>query len=305
MKNYNLYNKNAITLISLSKYFLLIDINSKLITIEKLSNKLNVGRGTIQNSIKILVHNNAIKLDIKGHLGTFLIEKNIKLLLEFANMKYLLGAMGLPTTKTFEGLATGIISNFKDIHGINLNMAYMVGAKYRMEALVLGHYDFIICAKQSANYVIHKDKDLEIVAELGPKSYITEQVLLFSEPNIKTIKDGMNIALIQGSTLQNEACKTVCKDYNVNFITMPSDKVLIALKNKKVHATIWNKDEINDILMEMNMVTIDENADNSIAVILAPRQNKEMIQILRDLIDIEYIRNIQENVMNGKVIPRY
>lgn len=305
MTEYNLYNKNVNTIISLAKYFILLDINTKLITIEKLSDDLGVGRGTVQTSIKTLISMGAIKLDIKGHLGTFLIEKNISKLLECANMRYLIGAMGLPITKTFQGLATGIISNFKNIHDINLNMAYMRGAKDRMEALVEGHYDFIICSKQSANYPIHKDKNLEVVCEFGTKTYITEQVLLFNEPNIKYIKDGMNIALIKGSINQNEVCKKICKDYKVNYIELPIDNILKALMNKEIDATVWNKDDISDILLETNMVTIDETTDNSIAVILANKNNKEMIQILRNLVDVQYIKDIQEQVMEGIQSPRY
>lgn len=72
----------------------------------------------------ILQENGAIKLESKGHLGTFLIAKNTAILLAFAGITSIVGVMPLPYSKRYEGFATGLIVamenqyNLPAIHGL-------------------------------------------------------------------------------------------------------------------------------------------------------------------------------------------
>ena len=69
-------SKNGLSTMTLAKEFLNCDVGDKIPTVSELNEKIGLARGTIQNSIKFLQLNGAIKLESKGHLGTYLINKN-------------------------------------------------------------------------------------------------------------------------------------------------------------------------------------------------------------------------------------
>ena len=100
--NYNnqLMSKNGLAVLSLAKAFLRYRVGDRTPTVTELSERLNISRGTAQSALKTLQNNNAIHIVSKGHLGSYVIEKNDKILLELAGINLLVGAMPLPDRKS-------------------------------------------------------------------------------------------------------------------------------------------------------------------------------------------------------------
>ena len=123
--NYNnqLMSKNGLAVLSLAKALLKYKVGDRTPTVTELSEKLNISRGTAQSAIKTLQNNNAIHIVSKGHLGSYVIEKNDKILLELAGINLLVGAMPLPYSRKYEGLATGIITTMENKHGIPMTLS--------------------------------------------------------------------------------------------------------------------------------------------------------------------------------------
>lgn len=142
-----LYNKNSSTVISLSKLFLSMDEGEKIPTFEELSKDMMVARGTIQNSMNLLIEDKVIELLPRGRKGTFLIKKDIQKLIQYANIHNLLGAMSLPYSNVYEGLATGLKMSLKNKYHLPVNMTYMRDAAKRIEEMLEGRYDFVIISK--------------------------------------------------------------------------------------------------------------------------------------------------------------
>ena len=142
-----LLSKNGLSTMALAKEFMSCDIGSKIPTVSELNEKIGLARGTIQNSIKFLQDNGAIKLESKGHLGTYLISKNTLILLAFAGITSIVGVMPLPYSKKYEGLATGLIVTMENQYSIPASMAYMRGAENRIAMLLAERYDFAIVSK--------------------------------------------------------------------------------------------------------------------------------------------------------------
>ena len=65
-----LYSKNGLSTMALAKLFLGLK-RGKIPTVTELNDKIDLARGTIQNSIKMLQSQGAIRLESRGHLGTF------------------------------------------------------------------------------------------------------------------------------------------------------------------------------------------------------------------------------------------
>ena len=218
--NFSFYNKNAASIIYLSNLFMSMDIDDKVPIYDDLSHDMNVARGTVQNSIKILQMEGAIVLEAKGHQGTYLKSKDISKLLKFANIQYLLGAMSLPYAKTYEGLATGIITSLHNKYCLPVNMAYMSDAVERIDAMLQGRYDFVIVSKGSELKAIESKRNIEIVIDFGERTYLSANLLVFSNKKCKDVKDGMRVGIARDSLLHEECVRNVCIGKNVEYIKL-------------------------------------------------------------------------------------
>lgn len=304
--NMELLNKNAFTIIYLAKLFIQMDIDDKLPTFDELSKLIGVARGTVQNSLKVLLDANAIEVLARGHMGTFLTKKDMKILIQLADIRTILGSMSLPYSKVYEGLASGVVASLNNEYDVAIHMVYMRDAIDRLDAMLLGRYDFTLLSKSSAEFAIQNNKDIEIVAEFGPKSYLSAQVMVFSSNSMTEVKDGMKVGLAKNAKSQNRWASVISEGKNVEFVTFDYSQVLPALKKKQIDVTAWNKDEINDALIKMNTVPIVQvNELNTTAVLVVDKNRPEMKKILQEIIDVEKVKEIQHLVISEEISPKY
>ena len=110
---------------------------------------LSLGRGTVQGALRLLEEMGAIRLESRGHLGTFLSRKDDQALWEIAGMSHVVGVMPLPYSRKYEGLATGLVEAFREIN-VPFNLAFMRGSTHRIDALQSGRYDFAVVSGLAA-----------------------------------------------------------------------------------------------------------------------------------------------------------
>ena len=89
----DLMGKNAIATIKVSKELLKYSVGERIPTVSEFVDSLSLARGTVQNAIKTLVDHEAVRIESKGHLGSYLMKKNMRVLLKFAGVRMLLGTM--------------------------------------------------------------------------------------------------------------------------------------------------------------------------------------------------------------------
>lgn len=157
-----LMQKHGIAVISLELEFLPLNIGERINTVAELAERYDTARGTIQFAIKFLKEHEAVTLESRGHLGTFIKEMNYIKLLELTGIKSLVGVMPLPYSKRYEGLATGIYKCLND-GGVNTNLAFMRGFNHRLKALEDGRYDFAVTSRLTADYYLENNKNIQIV----------------------------------------------------------------------------------------------------------------------------------------------
>lgn len=300
-----LYNKNAIAVIHLSKIFMRMDVGDKVPTFEELSKEIGVACGTVQNSIKVLLNEEAIKLQSRGHLGTFLIKKNTKKLVVFADIRFLVGAMSLPYSRVYEGLATGIIATMKNKYDIPVNMTYMREATERIKMLNKGVFDFVILSKGSAINAIVNGSPIKIVIDFGEKTYLSAHVLAFGNDKNNEVKDGMRVGVATNSKSQSGWTKMVCGNKNVTYIEMEYDEIIPALKNGNIDVTVWNKDEIANSLIQFSTVPVDSGIEDNSAVLIVNKDRTELIKLFPEIVNIDIVKRVQKEVISGERQPQY
>lgn len=161
-----LLQKSAIAVMKLARELMPLKKGDKILTISDYVDKLNISRGTIQNAFSYLKKQEAVILESRGHLGTFIVEIDYKKLWELTGIGLLTGSMPLPYSKLYEGLATGLYKSFTKA-GLDFSLAYVRGSKYRIRMLKKGAYSFVITSKLAAKQAMEKGKRLIFASTLA------------------------------------------------------------------------------------------------------------------------------------------
>lgn len=304
----NFKKKKGIVVNYLASDLLQLKKGDRLLSVSEYQNKYDTSRGTVQNAFTYLKKENAIQTKSHGHLGTFIEDIDYFILQKFAISESILGTMTLPYSKLYEGLATGIYEAFKD-NQIALNMAYIRGSKERIYSISQKTYRFAVVSRFAAKQAIEQNKPIEIVVDFGNHTYLSEHVLLFSEPKRKRIVDNMRIAIDYDSFDQYILTQKMIEGKNVRLVSMPGHQIIFALKNGTIDAGIWNFDEINDrAYPDIYYSKISEeniNLDMSASVIICQEEDSSMKTIFKKNIDKNKILEVQNKVKNGEIIPSY
>ncbi len=301
-----LLSKNGYAVITLAKEFLKCNVGEKVPTVSQLCEKYQLARGTVQNALKSLQHYDAIRLDAKGHKGSYLVKKNMSVLLKFAGINSIVGVMPLPYSKRYEGLASGLLVTLENRYSIPASMAFMRGAKNRIGMLISNRYDFAIISKIAAERIIEEYDNIIIVLSFGEYSYLSEHVVIFSNDKYTEITAGMRVGIDNDSIDQKILTEEVCKGIEIDYVNYGYSQILQRVIQGDIDAAVWNKDEIDEKLCPVKYYPIKEigSAANE-AVLVVSKDKPELASLLKDLIDPKTVTNIQQLVLKGRITPSY
>lgn len=301
-----LMNKYGLTSMRLAKEFLNYKIGDKIQTVTEMCERLDVARGTIQNSMKLLQQCHAIDLEARGHLGSFLRHKDMRILLNLAGIDFLVGVMPLPYSRHYEGLATGLIKATENEYEIPVNLAYMRGSNKRIDMLINNRYDFAIVSKLAAKERIHQENDILVVKDFGKSSFLSNHILMFHDPEQKVVRDGMRIAIDYDSKDHVRLTHMVCKHHNVEYCKMDYNKILKKVLCGEVDAAVWNEDEIKDNLINIPYQILEtEEDEDTAAVLVIHKDREELFHLISDLVDVDTVLEYQKQVDDNLLTPSY
>lgn len=301
-----LLSKNGQAVINLAKVFLQYSIGQRTLTVTELSDQLELSRGTVQNAIKTLQSNDAIRIESRGHLGSYVVKKNTRILLQFAGITSLLGTMPLPYSKKYEGMASGLVTAMENNYNIPIALSYMRGAKNRIAMVLAGRYDFAIVSRYAAEEFMKQHNQIDIVKDFGEGSYCSAHVVIFHDPNAKEIKDGMKIGVDADSIDQSNMTHIACEGKKVKYFPVEYSSLLKRVTDGELDATVWNKDEITDKLAKINYreLKVSDKADTD-AVMIISNSKPEIEALLKEVINTQAVLKIQRLVMEGIITPSY
>lgn len=300
--------KKGIVVNQLASDILQLKKGDRLRSISEYQSKFQISRGTVQNALGYLKEVGAIKCKSHGHLGTFIESIDYSILQKYALSESILGTMTLPYSKLYEGLATGIYEAFKE-NNINLNMAYLRGSRERIHSINQKTYRFAVVSRFAAKKALEQGEPLEIVVDFGDHTYLSEHCLFLSSKGDKKITDGMRVAIDYDSFDQQLLTQKLISGKEVTLVEMPGHQIMYSLSNDTIDAGIWNRDEVNiDNYPKVYCSRISEadiELDMSASVIICHREDLPMKTVFRKNFDMQKILEIQQEVKNGTMIPRY
>jgi DNA-binding GntR family transcriptional regulator len=304
----SLYSKNGLAAKFIAKELIQVSEGERIPRISDFTEKLSLGRGTVQGALKVLEELHAISLDSRGHLGTFLEKRDLNLLYEIAGVGPIIGVMPLPYSRKYEGLATGIVETIAEIHKKS-GLAFMRGARSRREALKSRRYDFAIMSVLAAEDALVKSDGLEILWAFGPETYVTSHKVFFANNKHMRITSGMRVGIDYSSADQANITLLECEGLDVEFIELNYMQLFSMLKSGKIDAAVWNADETRSLKaftsFGFHTKKAQELAEKASMAALVIESERQGIKEQLNLLDFGKIIEIQKLVEEEKKYPHY
>ena len=304
-KENQLYQKTGITVSLLAMGLLSKKAGDRMPTIAEYQEEFQVSRGTIQNAFQHLKNSGAITIKSHGHLGSFIGSIDYGRLQSYCIQKDLLGVMPLPYSVNYEGFATAI---YEELNRYHFNMAYVRGAVGRISLVESGSYQFAVCSQYAAEKAVKEGKNIEVVLNFGPSSFLSRHVLLLRDKEKSGIEDGMRVAYDSNSLDQSKLTRDIIAGKNVKLVDLRIQNTIRALKDNKIDAGIWNYDAIDKDQDEVKVVFLERTRDMerlSAAVIVIKKNNQALKELLAGAINAERVMQTVEDVVKGKKNPDF
>src|SRR4051812_4159485 len=122
-----LLSKHGLVVAELASELLSSAAGERIGRIQAYAERFDVSVGTVQMALSYLQSSGAADLDVRGRLGSFVRQLHYPLLWSLALNRPISGALPLPYSRHFEGLATGIRLQFEH-QALDLDLRFMRGS---------------------------------------------------------------------------------------------------------------------------------------------------------------------------------
>lgn len=306
MQNGKLMQKVGIMVQSLAGQFISLQIGDRIPTVEELARQNVVSRGTVQTALTLLHEDGAVTFQPRGHMGTFVTFIDKLKLLALSGIKTVVGVMPLPYSKKYEGLATGLYTALQE-KGLSVALAFMHGSNYRLNGLLEDRYDFAVVSFLTARYYVDRGENIEILQNFGRFTYVGRHVLLLRD-DFKGDYDHCRVGIDHSSVDQKTMTQQFFAEKNVEYVPLIYSQIVPFLAIGKIDAAVWNLDDIDLRRNHLRFEPLDDkkiNIADTEAAIICKKKNLRISYILRDLLGPARVLEIQKDVIEGKVLPKY
>ncbi len=300
-----LFSKHGQVVAALAHSLLERAPGERITRVQEFAARLDASVGTVQAGLSYLSSVGAARLEAHGRLGTYVVELDYPLLWMLAMHRPLVGALPLPYSRRFAGLATGLRTQF-DRLPLNVELRFMRGAAQRARALAAHQSDWALISRHAAA----EHPELEVVLDLGPETYMAGHILLLRGASSTGVCDGMRIGLDRTSADHDFIVRAACRDRQIELVEIDYAQGLQLVVSGVIDATVWSREdvpaEIGDLaLIPLEVQVYPELVALGEAVIVVDRGNRAAAAVIRAAISIAELCAIQQDVIGRRRLPAY
>ena len=293
----------------LAKYLLSLNAGEQILTTRELAKMLDSSLGSISSTLNYLEEIEAVRINRRGHLGSFLTEKAIGTLWNIIEEGPMVIATTLPSFPKCEGLATAIYSLLNN-SAIETYLIFIRGSNNRMKALRDGRCHAIIMSELAADTLCGKDE--EVILRLPPKTFVTDHRVFYRREQ-RDKSQNIRVGIDSESFDIKYLTELEFADSKVEFHEMPFLQIDLYLESSQVDAAISNLDHLERLKSSARLASrplsphvqdLIGDRDTSAAMITRAHSVSERI-VLQNVLDPKKLLKIQEDVVSGKLVPRY
>jgi len=270
-----------------------------------------VGYGTVQEAMRLLEETGAVRFRRRGAQGTVVEAVRDDVLWYVANVGHLVGSLPLPYSRRYEGLATGLYMLLSEA-GIPTSLSYIRGGARRLEALLRGGANFAVTSLFTTEVFLAKHPGaLNVVMDLGPRTYVTEHRLILADTAKRGLEPGMRVGIDRDSPDQAVITEMELEDFegDVRLLPMTYTHILRELEAGRLDAAVWNAEDVNGD--RFNVVPLSSpkarelSGANTMAAISVRADDEFSARIVRKKLERDQLLKIQGAVLEGDELPRY
>lgn len=303
-----LLNKNGRAAVMIARELFDWQSGTQILRVADYAHKLQVGNGTIQGALHVLVEMGAIQLETRGQFGTFLVGIDRNQTRAVAGLGPLLGSIPLPYSRRYEGLATALYE-VATRRGTPISLNYMRGGAARIDALMRGQVDFTVISAMAYDLVSKNGPGL--VAVLPEGTYVGHHAILLHDAAAPGIADGMRVGVDSNSIDQVELTRAECSGRRVTMVEAPYTVLLDKLLRQEIDAVVWNADEVQVRHPGITVRPLQSEAGRDIsqrhtrAALVTRADRHGVMELLREVMDPAALAAVQIEVLTGARLPSY
>lgn len=299
-------NKLGMTVQAVARALCAVAVGGRIPTVSELEKMCGASRGNVQKALTVLKDNGSISLEAHGQNGTLLKAIDYLSMARAVGLTHLVGAMPLPYTKRYEGLATALFTLLNN-DGILSFITFQRGSEARVQTLLDGSTNYCVMSQLAYEEYLSRGLAITAVLDCGPLSYVGRHVLLTKregEPDWH----GARVGIDHSSVDQSMLTESYFAGKDVTLVPVQYTHIVDMIYDGQLDAGIWNEDDHHVRVSDITKHPLEGTAaqqDNTHAVVVARSDDALTRQLIGTLAAVDRVREIQESVMRGKVPARY
>ena len=280
---------------------------SRLPTIRELAHDHGSSLASVHAAMGRLEEAGGIRIETRGRLGAFLVERSLGRLWTIAANGPLVISLPLASSPRYEALATAVKQLLTGA-GLEVFLIFVRGSRQRLQAVRDGRCHLTVMSRFAADELCGPEDAL--LVELGPDSYNTGHRVFYSAAT----PDPHPIRVIVDRHSADQQLLTALEFDGPDVTLMPAMPAQIArlLVHGQADAAVWTVDEMQvgrpeGILDRQLKAAVRERIGDRMtkAVIVGRAADAELMQAVTASIRAGDVAAIQADVLAGRVVPEY
>ncbi len=210
----------------------------RLPTMAEYSRRFGVGNGSIEKALRLLQDHGAVRVEARGHLGSFLLSSDIGALWTASGKSALVGAVPRPTSTEFEGIVAGLVEGFAR-QDVPFTPYFVSGSRFRLNALLRARVQFIVMSEDAAEQA-RRLHPISIVSRLHPESFYPEgSIVVVTRSDLDDPQAADRVAIDLASHDHETLTRTQFGERE--FVDVPYLLITDRLADGTVDAAVWHR----------------------------------------------------------------
>lgn len=280
---------------------------SRLPTIRDLAHEHRSSLSSIHAAMGRLEEAGAIRIETRGRLGAFMVERSVGRLWATAQYGPLVISLPLASSPRYEALATAI-KQLLTTAGLEVFLIFVRGSRQRLQAVREGRCHLTVMSSFAATELCGPEDS--VVVELAPDSYNTGHRVFYSAAD----PDPHPLRVIVDRHSADQQLLTALEFTEADVTLVPAMPAQIArlLVNGQADAAVWTIDEMQVRRPEgildrpLKQSVVAQIGDRMTRAVLVGRTSEAAImRAVTAPIQSPEVAQIQADVMAGRVVPEY
>lgn len=282
------------------------DPGERVPTVVELSSQLSVGSGTVQAAFDLLREKGALAVRSRGHLGSFLTDRNLAALWAACGHGPVRLVMPLPLSMEFVGLATALTQSFGSV-AVALQLAFRQGGSQRLAALYTKSADVVVLSSLA---VPRLDRSRVSWAVLPDYTFYGRAAVVVLTAGDAPPRQGCRVAIDRHSF--DHVAMTRAEFPDARFVGADYVRIPELVASGQVDAAVWHQTGVVPLLAATRVVVHPASPTNpashpssSRACLVHRRDDTAVAQLLAAVIDGQQVAAIQRAVLGGETAPSF